>query len=190
MMKLSAKRTGGFTLIELMIVVAIIGILAAIAIPNFLRFQLRSRSTEGRINVAAIRTAQESFRAEFNTYQPAVLAPASLPGSVKIAFTDPGAAGSNFNSIGWRPEGQVYFQYESTTGCSGQCYFVGAMADIDDNAALQHWGYHAPEFVLDLNGDVTATNNAPAPPTVACVAADLMNNVTGACDVQYGQSIF
>ena len=51
----------GFTLIELMIVVAIIGILAAIAIPNFLRYQARSRQSEAKTNLGAIYVGQVSF---------------------------------------------------------------------------------------------------------------------------------
>ncbi|HPG26749.1 MAG TPA: prepilin-type N-terminal cleavage/methylation domain-containing protein, partial [Myxococcota bacterium] len=72
MSNLIRKSKKGFTLIELMIVVAIIGILAAIAIPNFLRFQLKSKSSEGKVNIAAIRTAEESYLAEFGNYVAAV----------------------------------------------------------------------------------------------------------------------
>ncbi len=75
-MKSLHSRKGGFTLIELMIVVAIIGILAAIAIPNFVRFQLRAKSSEGKMNLAAIRTAEEGYFAEFGTYVACSAAPA------------------------------------------------------------------------------------------------------------------
>jgi len=58
------KGQKGFTLIELMIVVAIIGILAAIAIPNFLQYQMKSRQSEAKTNLQAIKTSQVSFQAE------------------------------------------------------------------------------------------------------------------------------
>jgi type IV pilus assembly protein PilA len=58
----------GFTLIELMIVVAIIGILAAIAIPNFMRFQTKARQSEAKTNLNGFYTAAKSYFAESNTY--------------------------------------------------------------------------------------------------------------------------
>ncbi|MFT3842504.1 MAG: prepilin-type N-terminal cleavage/methylation domain-containing protein [Myxococcaceae bacterium] len=58
----------GFTLIELMIVVAIIGILAAIAIPNFIRFQARSKQSEAKTNLKAMFTAQKSWFGERDQY--------------------------------------------------------------------------------------------------------------------------
>jgi type IV pilus assembly protein PilA len=51
----------GFTLIELMIVVAIIGLLAALAIPNFIKFQARSKQSEAKTNLRAIFTTQKSY---------------------------------------------------------------------------------------------------------------------------------
>jgi len=58
----------GFTLIELMIVVAIIGILAAIAIPNFIRFQARSKQSEVKTNLKALFTGQKSRFGEKDRY--------------------------------------------------------------------------------------------------------------------------
>ena len=67
-MKRTMKTRKGFTLIELMIVVAIIGILAAIAIPNFIKFQARSKQSEAKSNLKSLYTAHKAYFADKDSY--------------------------------------------------------------------------------------------------------------------------
>ncbi len=62
------RTQNGFTLIELMIVVAIIGILAAIAIPNYDSYVKKSRRTDATVMISKIQQAQEKFRANNVAY--------------------------------------------------------------------------------------------------------------------------
>ncbi len=190
--KLIRKSNKGFTLIELMIVVAIIGILAAIAIPNFLRFQLKSKSSEGKVNLAAIRTAEESYLAEFGVYVAAGVAPnTGIPGSSKVPFVEVAAIGADFNTLGWTPEGQVFFQY-AVNGNVGLSYTATATANIDATGATQQWGYvkeigTTGAGVVGVNAAclTTGTWDASLP-----IPAAAMLNTVGPCDGVSGQSIF
>ena len=62
------QNKNGFSLIELMVVVAIIGILATIAVPNFQKFQARSKQTNAKAELSSVFSAQKSFFAEYSTY--------------------------------------------------------------------------------------------------------------------------
>ena len=91
--QLKLKGQKGFTLIELMIVVAIIGILAAIAIPNFLQYQLKSRQSEAKVNLNAIKTSEVAFQAEKGCYL----------GVPLVSGTNAVALPGKSNPSGWQP---------------------------------------------------------------------------------------
>lgn len=58
----------GFTLVELMVVVAIIGLLSAVAIPNFQKYQARAKSAEAKLHLSSMYAAEASFYATYNMY--------------------------------------------------------------------------------------------------------------------------
>ncbi len=62
------RSSSGFTMVELMVVVGIIGLLSAVAIPNFQKFQARSRTTEAKLQLAAVYTAEASFYGSYHMY--------------------------------------------------------------------------------------------------------------------------
>lgn len=61
-------KHGGFTVVEMVIVLAILGILSAIALPSYLGYVLRARESEARLNIAAMNTAQQAYYIEHATF--------------------------------------------------------------------------------------------------------------------------
>ena len=65
---MKTNNNKGFTLVELMVVVAIIGVLSAVAIPNFRKYQAKSKTTEAKLNLAAIFTNELAFQADYDVF--------------------------------------------------------------------------------------------------------------------------
>ena len=180
------NKREGFTLIELMIVVAIIGILAAIAIPNFIKFQLRAKAGESKVNLAGIRTAEESYFADAGTYLDFPETPAAMGAQLKVPFNPAGcpaplpafvAGDPGFCWIGWQPEGDVYYTYQLETQLASAViasptpsnqFVIGAVADIDGDGNLNSWGLNQPDI----------TGLAPAPGAFTGAVCDTLGPVT------------
>lgn len=192
MKKINLKK--GFTLIELMIVVAIIGILAAIAIPNFLKYQLRSKTSEAKTVIGGIKTSQESFRSEYDSYgfwvsRPAVgarnfktnwtPAPVTCPNTCNRLEISMGTNDcSEAECIGYSPSGDVYYEYDAEQTIAALNvppeYAVGALADLDGDGTTASFSFGTCNNPTTCDG--TVANGQP----ITVNAAAATNGTCGA----------
>ncbi len=120
---------GGFTLVELMIVVAILGILSTIAVPTFMRMRERARVAEAKANLGAIRVVQYAYFAEYNVY-------VGNQGWTPDRTADPAGlipwdANTRFSLLGYAPEGRVRYSYSLAGGDYPAAFTARARSDLD-----------------------------------------------------------
>ncbi len=131
------KSNKGFTLIELMIVVVIIGILAALAIPRFMRSTTKAKQSEAKQLLKQIYTMQHSYRQEFDSY--------CLNGVTASA-----AAPNAFAQIG--VEIQTTARYTYVMVAAANTFTCTATANLDDDAANDVW-------TINETGTLVCTSN-------------------------------
>ena len=139
-------RAAGFTLIEVMIVVAIIGILAAIALPNYKNYIRRGQQPEAFNALSDYRTKMEQYYQDNRNY-----------GSTGTVCADNTTANS-WN--GFAPAGAKYFTFTCATSNTQQAYTITATGSGGQ--------VKTDVYAIDQNGNRTTTSFKGATVTAAC----------------------
>ncbi len=156
----SASRLIAFTLIELLIVVAIIAILAAIAVPNFLEAQVRSKVSRAKADLRSLATAIEAYAVDHNEYP---------PGNIEVFNPSNGTLVPDYNLILPRVARlkPLTTPVSFITSIPVDPFLIGVELD-PDNATMSYWhpahadahrvggAFGTPNLFDDVPGQATA----------------------------------
>ena len=137
-MRQAWKRSSGFTLIELMIVVVIVGVLSVLAVTGYRRYTFAARNAEAQSFLLAVKGAQQTYFQAFGEYcgtlQPQAW-PAEIPFEAKANWNN-APAGSAWAALGIKSPGRVWFQYVLVAGTPGDA--LGTCSQSLPNNT-KHW---------------------------------------------------
>lgn len=135
------KLKKGFTLIELMIVVVIVGILAALAVPRFMPMTIKSKQTEAKAILKQMFAMERTYRQANNNYWGQGLMADSLPANQK-----------NFATIGVEIPVGAKYRFTITVANGGNLVMIATATGLDDDAAPDIWQ-------MDQDGVLTCTSD-------------------------------
>ncbi len=144
------RNQRGFSLTELMIVVAIIGILAAIAIPNFLQYQARAKQLEAKNNLVAIHTGEMAYFAEYDTYSDNFNAIGFAVTGVLQRYSY--KLGENHS--GTLPSGCTPSKEDTESTVSDTEFTAVAIGNVDNDATCDVWTIDENKTLLNVTNDV------------------------------------
>ena len=133
----------GFTLVELMISVAIVGILTAVSVSEFTKMQYRAKRSEASLNVSGISTAQTALNAATDTLVTGSSNPGTSLTKVARAFKP---TMSGWSTLGWQPDGDVRCNYMTRTlsASHANLFRVSSNCDVDNDNSTYTIRWYAP----------------------------------------------
>ena len=139
----------GFSLTELMIVVAIIGILATIAIPKFMTYQAKAKQTEAKNNLVAIHTGEIAYFAENNGYIDDFNAIGfAMSGSSQRYYYELGQA-----NLGTLPQGCTASTLDQVSATN---FVAVAIGNIDGDPTCDVWTINEEKVLTNVTNDVSS----------------------------------